>query len=273
MKKYEEVVDPRKGKTRGLRHREDQGRFWWELRPCSYYNAFDQSLLAYPDLSWSPSFQMLDPNTMVSNLTYVIPTNEPALTVPLNAPVMWWYLSTTVEHGKDEVLRLFSSFMEQAPIATVVFSDEIRADVAALKQGIGTIKSATAGIYDWLRHEFGLGKSFRALESAHLGAADGFVAAARAAFPKTRKWSAAEIARLKQENTDTLSPAREAAADVLAFERKLSDLVNAAYGLTLDEVALMWRTAPPRMPLIPGEELRRLAALGATSERASFGTR
>jgi hypothetical protein len=186
---------------------------------------------------------------------------------------MWWYLSTTVEHGKDEVLRLFSSFIEQAPIATVVFSDEIRADVPALKQGIGTIKSATAGIYDWLRHEFGLGKSFRALESAHLDDADGFVAAARAAFPKTRKWSAAEIARLKQEYTDTLSPAREAAADVLALERKLSDLVNAAYGLTPDEVALMWRTAPPRMPLISGEELRRLAALGATAERASFETR
>ena len=77
---------------------------------------------------------MLDPNTMVSNLTYAIPYQRAALTVPLNAPVMWWYLSTTVEHGKDEVLRLFSSFMEQAPIATAVFSGRDLADVAALKQ-------------------------------------------------------------------------------------------------------------------------------------------
>ena len=30
---------------------------------------------------------------------------------------------------------------------------------------------------------------------------------------------------------------------------KLSDLVNAAYGRTPAEVALMWETAPPRMPL------------------------
>jgi len=76
-------------------------------------------------------------------------------------------------------------------------------------------------------------------------------------LPKSRKWSAAEIARLKQEYADTLVPARKAAADILALERKLSDLVNAAYGLTPDEVALMWRTAPPRMPLDPAEELRR----------------
>jgi hypothetical protein len=27
------------------------------------------------------------------------------------------------------------------------------------------------------------------------------------------------------------------------------DLVNAAYGLTPDEVRLMWDTAPPRMPI------------------------
>ncbi len=34
-----------------------------------------------------------------------------------------------------------------------------------------------------------------------------------------------------------------------ALARGLSDLVNSAYGLTPDEVALMWETAPPRMPI------------------------
>jgi hypothetical protein len=66
-------------------------------------------------------------------------------------------------------------------------------------------------------------------------------------LPKSHKWSAAAIAR-KQENANTLTPARDAAANILTLERKLSDLVNAAYGLTPEEVALMWRTAPPRMP-------------------------
>jgi hypothetical protein len=272
MKRYEELIDPKTGKTRGLRHREDQGRFWWELRPCAYYDAFDRSRLAYPDLSWSPSFQILGPGTMVSNLTYIIPTDEPALAVPLNAPITWWYLSTSVEHGKDEVLRLFSSFMEKVPIAPAVFSDEVRATVARLQRGVARIESAIADIHDWLRHEFGVRKSVRALESAHLGDADAFVAAVRAALPKRRKFASAEVARLKQEHADTLTPAREAAAEVLALERKLSDLVNSAYGLTPEEVALMWRTAPPRMPLDPKEELRRLGAFdAAAADGASVG--
>ena len=98
--------------------------------------------------------------------------------------------------------------------------------------------------------------------------ADGFVTAVRAALPKSRKWSAAEIARLKQEYADTLIPARAAAAEILALERRLSDLVNAAYGLTPEEVALMWRTAPPRMPLDPADELRRLGAAPAIEPAA-----
>ena len=35
------------------------------------------------------------------------------------------------------------------------------------------------------------------------------------------------------------------------INRRLSDLVNEAYGLTPDDVRLMWATAPPRMPLTP----------------------
>ncbi len=111
------------------------------------------------------------------------------------------------------------------------------------------IRTTTTAIHDWLLHEFGVDKPGRTLAEPHQLDADGFVTAVRAALPKSRKWSAAEITRLKQEYAATLTPARDAAADILALERKLSDLVNAAYSLTPDDVALMWRTASPRMPL------------------------
>jgi hypothetical protein len=54
----------------------------------------------------------------------------------------------------------------------------------------------------------------------------------------------AVLHRLREEHTRTILP-------VEALERRISDLVNEAYGLTPEEVALMWETAPPRMP-IPG---------------------
>ncbi|MBL8793751.1 MAG: hypothetical protein JNM56_07600 [Planctomycetia bacterium] len=57
------------------------------------------------------------------------------------------------------------------------------------------------------------------------------------------------MASLREEHGRTIEPARLLATEVLTLERQISDLVNAAYGLTPDEIQLMWDTAPPRMPL------------------------
>ena len=49
----------------------------------------------------------------------------------------------------------------------------------------------------------------------------------------------------------TIVPLQALAAEARGLERRVAELVNAAYGLTPEEVALMWKTAPPRMPGAP----------------------
>jgi hypothetical protein len=46
------------------------------------------------------------------------------------------------------------------------------------------------------------------------------------------------------------APVREGQAEAASLERRLSDLVNQAYGLTPEEVELLWTTASSRMPKI-----------------------
>jgi hypothetical protein len=58
-----------------------------------------------------------------------------------------------------------------------------------------------------------------------------------------------EAKALRDEHTRTIDPARALAAETLNLERTLIDLVNQAYALTPAEIALMWKTAPPRMPV------------------------
>jgi hypothetical protein len=69
-------------------------------------------------------------------------------------------------------------------------------------------------------------------------------------------YSAAADDALRDEYTRTIVPARALTAEALTPERKLSDLVNQAYGLTPAEIALMWQTAPPRMPIPPPATLK-----------------
>jgi hypothetical protein len=61
--------------------------------------------------------------------------------------------------------------------------------------------------------------------------------------------TAAGVKNLREEHARTIEPGRALAAEALKLEQQISDLVNAAYGLTPEEVQLMWDTAPPRMPI------------------------
>ena len=61
--------------------------------------------------------------------------------------------------------------------------------------------------------------------------------------------TAAGVHGLRDEYTRTIEPALALAAETLTLERTLSDLANHAYGLTPAEIALLWQTAPPRMPI------------------------
>ncbi len=68
---------------------------------------------------------------------------------------------------------------------------------------------------------------------------------------KKQPLSSAGVHALRDEYTRTIAPACALAAETLTLERTLSDLVNQAYALTQTEIALMWQTAPPRMPIPP----------------------
>ncbi len=77
---------------------------------------------------------------------------------------------------------------------------------------------------------------------------DVLVAEVRKARGKKQPLTAAGLKALKDEYARSVAPLRAAAAEAQRLESRISELVNAAYGLTADEVALVWRTAPPRMP-------------------------
>ncbi len=254
MKRFEDTGrDPKTGKPTGLRHREDQGRFWWELRACDYYDAFERPKITYQVIQFYPSYTLDRFGRFGNDKTFFFPIDNPVIIAILNAPILWWHNWRFLPHMKDEALSPMGFKMEQLPIAPL--SGEAphtaRTDVerlVAITQQIGT---ANTVVLDWLRHEFGLEKPGNVLAQPHALDADGFAAAVRKALPRARKLSAADIGRLKQEHRDTLEPAARAAGEALALERKLSDIVNAAYGLTPEEVKLMWDTAPPRMPFTP----------------------
>jgi hypothetical protein len=80
--------------------------------------------------------------------------------------------------------------------------------------------------------------------------ADAFVAEVRKRRSKSLGiLSPAALKALRAGYAEQAAPVQQRQAEAVALERKIADLVNAAYGPTPEEVALLWATAPPRMPL------------------------
>ena len=102
---------------------------------------------------------------------------------------------------------------------------------------------------EWLRVEYGIEKPSHKLLAATDLDSDTWVGEVKRIRGKKQPLTAAGVRMLRDEYTRTIEPARALVAETLTLERTLSDLVNQAYALTPVEIALLWQTAPPRMPI------------------------
>jgi hypothetical protein len=226
---------------------------WYEIQDSvEYYPVFAKPKIIYQAIQFHPRYCLDTTQAFTSNKTFVIEGGTDALVGVLNSPLLWWYSWRHFVHMKDEALSNDGFKMETLPISLVALADE-RVFTTASELGSKTqaVAMQSAAILDWLKHEFGIQTPSGALKRPESLDADSFVAAVRSNMPRKHKATATEIANLKREHATTIEPLRKTRAEMFALERNLSDFINAAYGLTSDEVALMWNTAPPRMPFTP----------------------
>lgn len=100
----------------GLIKRCDQGKYFWELRSCDYWEEFEKPKIFYPDIYEHQSFAYDEKGYFGANTCYFIAGVEPWLTAILNSKLMEWYYSSLCNRIRGGYLRAFSVYMEQLPI-------------------------------------------------------------------------------------------------------------------------------------------------------------
>lgn len=182
---------------------------------------------------------------------YFLASDSAWLLTVLNSPLMWSFCWREAVHGKDEALRFFSDFVQGIPVAPPADDARAWAEEAAerLVEIAKTEHEARRELLDWLRVEFGVEKPGQKLEDFAGLDADAFVAEVRKRRPKGAGWlMPAALKDLRAGYAEGATSVREGRAEAARLERRLSGLVNEAYGVTPEEVDLLWSTSPPRMP-------------------------
>lgn len=257
LEQYRESLEPRPkdwdigrdGQWPGRKYAKHQ---WYELQDnFSHWDEFNQAKIVWQDLAFHPRF-CLDSKSLFAEMTcFALPCSDLWILAILNSPLMWAWLWRNTVHGKDEVLRLKNIYTENIPIAPP--TNEIRAEVEPAVQRLIEItkanQDATREILDWLHVEHGIDKPGNKLSDFAALSIDDFLQEVKKRRPKSaNNLGPKDLKTLKDAYGDYALPIQQRRSEGLTLEHRISDLVNQAYGLTPEEIDLMWKTAPPRMP-------------------------
>jgi hypothetical protein len=104
----------------GLEKRQDQGQFWWELRPCDYYSFFEKPKLIFPDICKNPRFYYDDTGLYLTNTAYCLGTGDKRLLAFLGSKLFWFLIAGVsipfgMRAGKYRY-RLIYQYMEHIPV-------------------------------------------------------------------------------------------------------------------------------------------------------------
>jgi hypothetical protein len=233
-----------------LRQRQDRGRYWWELRSCAYWNEFESAKIFYQEIQYHPAYCLDSVGVASNNKAFFIASADRSLLSILNSPLMWWHNWRYLPHMKDEALTPVAFLLENLPVQQLssMHSAELDGLTCSLFDVITNLRQSRRDYLDWLLVEHGVSAPSTQLQNPIRLTSDELVREVQRSRGRARLTSAA-LRSLREEYTRTIEPAKKLAAEALQLEYRLHDLVNEAYGLTPEEVRLMWDTAPPRMPI------------------------
>ena len=225
---------------------------WFEIQDnVAYWELFEQPKLLYQVIQFHCQYCVDSTGLIGNDKTYFIPSTDPFLVATLNSPVGWSFATKFFGHMKDEALNPAVFKMPDFPIPTP--SHAQRGETAELVPRLVEItkleQGGTREIVDWLSADLGIDKPGEALSDFSALDERAFAAEVKKRLPKKAGGlSPQQVKRLGEVYREYAIPIQNRRAEADKLEARLADLVNQAYGLTPEEIDLMWRTAPPRMP-------------------------
>jgi hypothetical protein len=132
IKRYPAVLSHLKQWQAELDKRWDKGNHWWELRPCDYYDEFDNPKIIFPDIAKELRFAFSPRELYFTNSGYFIPIEDLYLLGILNSrPIQDFYLELSAQI-RGGYVRCFTQYMERIPIPDAPIAE--RAAITALVQ-------------------------------------------------------------------------------------------------------------------------------------------
>jgi type I restriction-modification system DNA methylase subunit len=98
--------------------RDDQGKYFWELRSCKYWKDFEQAKIIYPDITIKNNFSLDQSGYYVDCTLFLIPKDSLYLLGILNSKVNKFFFPQICPKIRGGFMRFKSIYVEEIPIPT-----------------------------------------------------------------------------------------------------------------------------------------------------------
>jgi hypothetical protein len=100
-----------------LKARDDQGVYWWEMRPCKYLAEFEKPKIISARFMIEPLFGYDKDDRFTNDACYILPTESPFLAAILNSKLGWWVLSRLTNQVQQSYSQVHIQYLSKLPIA------------------------------------------------------------------------------------------------------------------------------------------------------------
>ncbi|MBS9385105.1 MAG: Eco57I restriction-modification methylase domain-containing protein [Dolichospermum sp. BR01] len=137
-----------------LINRSDQGRFFWELRSCKYWQDFENPKIIFPDIAPSARYTYHKDSLYVDMTAFIIPTQNLYVLGILNSNLAEYFISLISSSVRGDYLRFKRQYVSQIPIPTTT-----EAEQKAIETLVGYVLHLTAALKDISNHPTTLDQS------------------------------------------------------------------------------------------------------------------
>ncbi|MEG3842767.1 DNA methyltransferase, partial [Microcoleus sp. herbarium14] len=171
-----------------LSKRSDKGRYWWELRSCSYYSTFEKPKIIYQVIQTLPQYAWDNSSAYGNDKTFILPNSDLCLLGWLNSPLMWWYSHRFFTQMLSGAISPMGYLFETLPIAPS--TDSIRAEVELIVSRLIEITKINQvthrDVLQWLQLTYKIEKLGQKIEDFSSLSFQEFLEEIRKRMPKTK---------------------------------------------------------------------------------------
>lgn len=110
--KYPAIFKHLSGFKAKLRERTDKGRFWWELRSCTYYNDFESEKAVWMETNRYFGWALVGPEYYLNKTTFFIPNAPAWLLAILSSKWSWFAIAFQQATGIGGFLNMQKDFVQ-----------------------------------------------------------------------------------------------------------------------------------------------------------------